>query len=305
MLKFFFLRELDSSKPFTRFHSHSCFVRVQSQREPSILKPQKHSEIILNMEKIVKVFEDMNRKAETLQEAMIVMPHQYKVNQEMHDLNGELDAVDKLQAEVKKKMQEHEAHLKKEYESLMASIGRNQQKMMLLLEHMDENEESKLKVPTQADEGASPQPKLSLAEFSVSPLSQKKLKKRLQFSDFEAEITPDEFAKIPDYIKGRTKLEALVEFLEKAILSTFNDKYQIVHHKKSALNAPNLQLQNEFKVQSKLFEGEKFISADDVVRVFGRSLTRNEEKSIQMLRHLHIIRESRKGPSVYYVWQKK
>lgn len=257
----------------------------------------------------MKVFEKMNRKAELLQEAMIVIPHKFVVKQELHDLNGEFCEVNKLQAEVNKMMQDHENNLKKEYKSTMASIQRNQQRMMLLLQHMESSEAKKLKVPTPADEGymasaESPRPKLSLAEFSVSPLSQKRLKVRLQFSDFEADITSDEFAKIPSYMKGRLTLEALVEFLDLVILRTFNEKYQIVHQQKSALNSSDIKLQNEFKVQSKYLEGQKFISTDDVARVLGRKLMKKEEQLNQMLRHLQIIREVRKNSTVFYVWLK-
>lgn len=264
------------------------------------------------MDKIIKiheVFEKLNRKAETLQEAMIVMPHKFVVKQELHDLNGEVDEVSKLQAHVTKLMQEHESKVKKEYASTMASIQRNQQKMMLLLQHMESMDSNELQVPTPADEGymasaESPAPKLSLAEFSVSPLAQKKLKVRLQFSDFEADITNEAFAKIPSYMKGRTTLEEFVEFLDKIILRTFNEKYQIVHQKKSALNSSDAKLQNEFKVQAKQFEGEKFISTEDVARVLERGFKKKEEKLIQMLRHLHIIREARKGSSTFYIWLK-
>lgn len=68
-----------------------------------------------------------------------------------------------------------------------------------------------------------------------------------------------------------------------------------------SLSAADLKLYNSY-MSEKLFDREKYVTADDIARSLGKKLDRRDDRFIQMMRHLHIIREVRKGSVTCYIW---
>lgn len=88
-------------------------------------------------------------------------------------------------------------------------------------------------------------PRMTLKEYAKSPLIKKKAS-RLNFSDFECEITNEAFEKVPSYIRGRTSLCELQDFLDNSVIKSFNDKYELIYKDRKVLK------QSEFSLQSML-----------------------------------------------------
>lgn len=168
-------------------------------------------------------------------------------------------------------------------------------------------------------------PRMQLEEYARSPFVQKKAKTQLTFSgmpfnrqmiqkclhiniyfilDFETEITPEMFNTIPAYMKGRITHSELQEFLDSVIIKTFNDKYTIYYKHRSTLKPSDFALQNLFKDQNNYFTGSKFITVGDLARVIDRKVEKKDERNIQMLRHIGVIKEVRKSGIVCYLWLK-
>lgn len=265
------------------------------------------------MEAALKVFEQLNRKAEAIQQAMIIIPKKVELNKEFGKLSEKDKEVKKLEAKIQRSVSDHNEMLKKEYDSTVEIIKRVQLKMMVLLQELESKEKSAQQpyFLSPMDEGfiasatssERDENKLSLAQFTVSPLSKKRLKVRLQFTDFEVDITENDFASIPGYMKGRSTLKDLTLFVNDVIIRTLNDKYQILGQKREALKPTDVPLQNQFKAQATYFKEQKFVTQNDIARVTGRTYDK-KDKFFQMLRHLQIIRQARENSFDCVIWMK-
>lgn len=105
-------------------------------------------------------------------------------------------------------------------------------------------------------------------------------------------------------MRGRVSLFELQEFLDNIVVKAFNSKYRILHLK-TKLNPFEWKLQSMFKSQESYFEGQKFVTVGDLARILERNVDKKHDRQLQMLRHLQIIREARKGNVSCYVWLKK
>lgn len=273
------------------------------------------------MDKIVETFDKLNIKARNAEEAMLVLSHKPELKPQIRELSANNNEIKSLQTSVKQSISDHENVLKKQYRDTTEVIGRVQMKMMLLLQHI-EGLEKKQQSGTRAlkeitipgtpklyeREGAAQAfserntPRMGLADYAKSPFAKKRTKVQLQFTDFEAEITNEDFAKVPGYMKGRVTLSELQDFLDNVVIRTFNEKYQLMFKQRSTLKPSEFSLQNMFKGQAKYFKGHKFITVGDIARVLEKNVDKKIDRFLQMLRHLQIIREVRKNSTVAFVW---
>lgn len=273
------------------------------------------------MEKVAELFEAMNLKAQKLQDAMTVIPHRAELTEKLNELSKSSKEAKELEADIKKLMDEQQDHLKKEYANTKKSMNRVQMKMMYLLQHLDKKDNVQDVQATSSlpqtrkmvgalnfdsvsslsvDSLTSSSEACTLAKMSPRPSPRQG--KASKVPVFKADITEEGFKKVPSYMKGRSTLVELQSFLEKVIVRTFYEKYLTLQKKSSDLSCADLKLYNLFKEQARLFDGEKFITVDDILRVTGSKIDKKEGRFIQIARHLHIIRESRKGPVCCYVW---
>ena len=275
------------------------------------------------MDQIEKEFNKMNLKARIAEESMLVLSHKQDVKSEIGDLGSKNKEIHTLKTAAENSIFDHNNVLKIKHKETTEVIGRVQMKMMLLMKHID-NLEKKQVTGTRAlkeicipgtpklfqREGFSEAfselntPRMNLKEFARSPFAKKRTKLQLQFTDFETQITNEDFAKIPAYMKGRVVLSELQDFLENVIIKTFNDKYQLMYKQRSSMKPSEFYLQNMFKDQSSYFEGQKFITVGDIARILGKNVDKKEEKFVQMLRHVQIIREIRKNSICCFIWLK-
>lgn len=51
-----------------------------------------------------------------------------------------------------------------------------------------------------------------------------------------------------------------------------------------------------------LLADNKFVTQGDIARKMGRLIDKKVNGKIQMLRHLHILQETRHEGTVYYIW---
>lgn len=258
----------------------------------------------LKMEKIIETFNALDVKAANIAETMIVLPHKPVLMEQLQKLSGDEKEMKDLAQEVNKSLKDHETIVKNEFKETTKVLNRIQLKMIYLLQHFEDERK-----PGSSPSGP-PSSSLSFLGLrnssivSKPPLLQVK-KLQLNFSDFEADITIEEFFKIPSYIRGRTVLSELLGFLDNVMIRTFNEKYQIHQQKPQMLKPAELKLYHKFKADEKLFDGLKFVTAEDIVRVIGKNVYNKVDKLLQMLRALHIIREARKSSSICYIWLKK
>jgi hypothetical protein len=147
---------------------------------------------------------------------------------------------------------------------------------------------------------------MSIEQYSKSPFAKKKNSKlQLKFSDFEADITPQQFDSIPSYIRGRIPLHDVKNFLEEIVIKCFNAKYELYYKNRTCLKPSDYNLQLFYKEQSSYFEGLKFITLGDLARIMGKNVDKKDEKFLQCLRFLHIIKEARKNSATCYIWIEK
>lgn len=276
------------------------------------------------MEKVIEMFDQMTVKAHNIKEAMIVIPHKQFYMEKLVELSGNRTEVEKLEAEMKTSLEEHHTVLRENFEDTMKIFKRTQMKMIYLLQHLDDEErhmqnEKRALMPINIPgtpkmyerEGAIQAfselntPRMNVTEYAKSPFAKKRTKVQLQFSDFEAEVSNDDFARIPGYMKGRVCLAELQEFLDNVLIRTFNNKYRTLYQHRSTLKPSEFNLQTMFKSQASYFEGHRFITVGDIARILEKNVDRKDDRHLQMLRHLHIIKEARHNSTVCYIWLKK
>lgn len=262
------------------------------------------------MERAIEMFQKLNAKAMTLEEAMAVIPHRLEMRNDIKDLKDENNKLQKLEREMKRLVKDEHEILKKEYNEAKSNIQRTQMKMMKLLAYLDGQAST-----SSSSSGSVPEIVASI------PLPRPLLPKELSFSDtmevspmidpptalkkkprvcFEAKVTQEIFNKVPSYMKGRSSIIDLQDFLQ-IVINALNQKYHLLSQNPKNLKKADLDLYNTFKNQ-KFFVAEKFITDVDLTRILGKKLDKKFDRFIQMLRHCNILREARKNSLVCYVW---
>ncbi|XP_055626662.1 uncharacterized protein LOC129768800 [Toxorhynchites rutilus septentrionalis] len=145
--------------------------------------------------------------------------------------------------------------------------------------------------------------KIFLSEYQNSPFVTKMKPRCLSFLDFNIDILEEDFQQIPKYMRGRETLDELAEFLKSVILSCFEEKYSLMYKQKKAVTSQqDLALWKIYNQQQDVFPNSKFITQGDIARKMGRLIDKKINVKLQMLRHLHILQETRNGGTVYYLW---
>lgn len=276
------------------------------------------------MEKVIETFEMLNLKAKKIEETMLIIPHKPKLIAELSQLSKSSREIKSVETEIKTSMKNYEDHLKQQYGKTKNSISRCQLKMMMLLQYIEDQDKQnqtakralmEINVPGTPKlldrEGAMQAfselntPRMLVSDYAKSPFTKKRTKVQLQFSDFEAEITNEDFVKIPGYMRGRATVSELQNFLDNVIIRTFNNKYRTLFQHRSSLKPSEFNLQSMFKSQESYFEGQRFVTVGDIARILEKNVDKKNDRYIQMLRHLQIIREARKNSICCYIWLKK
>lgn len=273
------------------------------------------------MEDVIKLFETVKLKAQNVEEKMVVLSHKPELMTTLKKMSEKSKEVKNIETKIKASIKDHNELLMNQYKSTSKTMTRCQLKMVYLLQHFADQEKhqqtekralKEINVPSTPklnDRAGYSQafselntPRMLVADYAKSPFAKKRTKVQLQFSDFEAEITKDDFEKVPAYMKGRTTLSELQDFLETVIIRTFNNKYRTLFQHRSSLKPSELNLQSIFKSQASFFEGYKFITVSDIARMTEKNVDKKDDRFIQMLRHLQIIREARKSSICCYIW---
>lgn len=276
------------------------------------------------MEKIIESFDKLAIKMGNVDDAMIVLPHKPELLVQLSKLSALDKEVEDLEESIKISLKDHDETLRAEYSETTQVISRVQLKMMHLLQHFEDKEKHQKTekralqeinlphTPKLFDRDGAAQafaetntPHMMIADYAKSPFAKKRTKVQLTFADFEAEITKEDFAKVPGYMRGRTAPSDLQDFLDNVVIRTFNDKYQLLYKQRSILKPSEFGLQTMFKDQASYFEGMKFITVGDMARILAKNVDKKDDRFLQMLRHLQILREARKNSTICYIWLKK
>uniref|UniRef100_A0AAG5DX46 SKA complex subunit 1 n=1 Tax=Anopheles atroparvus TaxID=41427 RepID=A0AAG5DX46_ANOAO len=145
--------------------------------------------------------------------------------------------------------------------------------------------------------------KMYLSDYLKSPFTVRSKPRAMKFYDFDAEITEEQFETIPKYLKGRMQLAELVQFLQGEVIKCFEDKYSLMYkHRKAVPNQHDLAAWKEYNHLQANFPEHSFVTQEDLTRKTGKVLDKKYHAKLQMLRHLHILREVRSDGTVYYLW---
>jgi hypothetical protein len=271
------------------------------------------------MDQISEQFKILNIKATNLDEAIKVLNQKSKVLSNIFELKEDSDETRILENKIKKTMEEKES-LIKEYKQSMKLIQEVQNKILMILEYTSSNEFlSSAATPVFKTFKSNKNCNNNIEGYQVSPADGKPISiafyakssalksqppPNLKFEDFNAEFSVEEFEGISKYMRGRTTYENLYEFLNQVIISTFNYKYRILHQFRSSLKKEEIDLQIQFREENGIFDG-KFITMSDILRTLNcKSVDKKDDRSLQMLRHLQILKEFRKNQVVAYIWLK-
>lgn len=238
------------------------------------------------MEKVIEMFGKMNEKAENIREAMAIIPHlpnNNDLSKQLAELGDGTKEVKELEKAIKDSLHQFQEVTVKEYKRTATTIQRVNAKMMYLLEHMDDKT-----IDTSTENGPGPSRLPSpdpipvipstpnIATASAQLYSPVPPKTKSSVPSFDADITETDFNKLPSYLRGRTKLINLLNFLQVVIIRAFNNKYRIMYGKE--LPHYEQKLQTTFKMQEKIIPLEKFIASDDVARVLGQAVGQEIDK---------------------------
>uniref|UniRef100_A0A182K1J3 SKA complex subunit 1 n=1 Tax=Anopheles christyi TaxID=43041 RepID=A0A182K1J3_9DIPT len=221
------------------------------------------------------------------------------------------EAADKLQC-TKEYLETDRKDVCSQFIEIMQKMRRNELLMLHLLEVGQYNEAKSAAKPAQSDtpksmplkelQNENPS-KMHLTDYSKSPFAARSKSKDLQFYDFDAEITEEEYETIPKYLRGRMQLSELVQFLEKEVIKCFEEKYTLMYkHRKALSNQHDLTAWKDYNNMQANFPDHKFITQDDLSRKSGKALDKKSYTKLQMLRHLHILQEVRSEGTVYFLW---
>lgn len=275
------------------------------------------------MIKVIENFEKLKLKAQIIEESMIVIPHKLNAAATFNDLSEKNAEVADLQNQIKDSLEYHNEILQKQFKDTTRDMTRVQMKMIYLMQHLEEQEKHQNTQNRALKQIATPgtpklyeregaeqafselnTPRMPVSDFAKSPYAAKRTKLQFQFTDFEAEISNEEFASVPGYMRGRSSKTEVQDFLDNVVIKTFNDKYRTLHQHRAALKPSEFDRKSMFMSQESYFEGLKFVTVGDVARILEKNVDKKHDRYLQMLRHLHIIREARKGSISCYIWIK-
>lgn len=167
------------------------------------------------MEQVVEIFTKLKVKAEILDEAMQLIPHKIDCMESFSELSQENRELKKLETEIKESLKDHKT-LETEYKDVKTNINRVQMKMLTLLQYLEEQNKQSLTAKRALQpidipgtpkllerEGAHQAfselntPRMFVDDYAKSPFAKKRTKVALQFSDFEAFISEQDFKSVP------------------------------------------------------------------------------------------------------------
>ncbi|EAT38512.1 AAEL009611-PA [Aedes aegypti] len=179
---------------------------------------------------------------------------------------------------------------------LMGQLKDNDRKKPILQEHNGQTDSIGSAKKVTAD-------KMFLSDYQKSPFVTKMKPRCLSFLDFNFKITHEEFDQIPKYMRGRENLDELLAFMQTVIVPSFEEKYTLLYkNKKAVTNQQDLALWKIFNQQQSAFPNIKFVTQGDIARKMGRLIDKKVNVKLQMLRHLHVLQETRNEGTVYYLW---
>lgn len=144
---------------------------------------------------------------------------------------------------------------------------------------------------------------MTLFNYIQSPFVRRIKPISLQFVDFEAKISNEQFSKIPPYMKGRDTIDDLQYFLDSVIVRCFSSKYVLFHKQRDIVrNQHDLTLWKLYHNQAQNFPSRKFITEGDISNFTKKMIDKKTASRIVMLRHIQIIQEIRKNSTVFYIW---
>ncbi|KAL9699298.1 hypothetical protein quinque_002739 [Culex quinquefasciatus] len=139
---------------------------------------------------------------------------------------------------------------------------------------------------------------------SLKPAASLATDRKMTLLDYQNSPFPGGFLEqIPKYMRGRESVDELVTFLQTVVVACFEEKYTLLYKNKKAItNQQDLALWKAFNLQQAAFPNHKFVTQGDIARKMGRLIDKKVNGKIQMLRHLHIMQETRHEGTVYYFW---
>lgn len=260
------------------------------------------------MEGIAEKFDSLARKSEAIGDAMEVLSRKSSVFAQLDELRLKYEECQVQQNEVKQAKDEFKT-TQTLYRELSATNQRIQMKMLLLMGHLSDAPVKRThEINNNNDQPNDDAHSISVATYSKSAKLKSHPPKALKFSDFilsNDALCEENFDKIPNYMRGRTSFQELLDFFNDVIVNLFNEKYRILYQSRRSLKKDEIDMQVEFREQAQLFEGFKFITANDILRGLNsnlKSLDKKDDRNLQMLRHLQMLKEMRKQNVIAYIW---
>ncbi|KAG5682885.1 hypothetical protein PVAND_012203 [Polypedilum vanderplanki] len=279
----------------------------------------------------MELLSDLTSKLKLIEEQFLLISNKSTIKNELATMTKDLVEIKQLQNDIHLVLEQSRNVLLEEYEELKEFIFKTTGLMLYALEQIEnkkattgnnKNEKSPqfLNIPSTSTStlhhkspkspgvmktplSSIPASRLAVNIYSKSPLIRKRTTK-LMFTDFEAEINEEDFKQIPSYIRGRITISELQNFLNNVLIHCFNQKYEIFYKNRACLTTREFQLQQIFQSQASYFDGY-FITVGDLARTQNRNIDKKDEKYLQNLRFLKIIKEERKNSAQCYIWMKK
>nr|XP_019563449.1 spindle and kinetochore-associated protein 1-like [Aedes albopictus]XP_019563450.1 spindle and kinetochore-associated protein 1-like [Aedes albopictus]XP_019563451.1 spindle and kinetochore-associated protein 1-like [Aedes albopictus] len=230
---------------------------------------------------------------------------------EMNELNRQCLDTTSAFHKAKLSLDKFRNELGPKYVDVVRKMQRNQMLVIHLMEQLKDDNHQRKHVLREQNGQTNPvdsakktiADKMFLADYQKSPFVTKMKPRCLSFVDFNFNITHEEFDQIPKYMRGRENLDELVAFMQSVIVPCFEEKYSLLYkNKKAVTNQQDLALWKIFNQQQSAFPNIKFVTQGDIARKMGRLIDKKVNVKLQMLRHLHILQETRNDGTVYYLW---
>ncbi|XP_075162733.1 uncharacterized protein LOC142235361 [Haematobia irritans] len=311
------------------------FVKIQNKADRAQLDFEEHPTA---MEDIDEVLKSTQRKIDLLNDFIALSLRRKTVSKEIREIaDRAIEVKDQLIA-AHFTMQEEYDKVKEDFATVMSEMRKRQ---ILIMDFLIKEEERKVKqseeeqkkvqlllscgkannygssaVKASASKSAmkmlgsnmarlniSVTPRIKISEYKDSPLIKKKVMPiPIQFTEFDVQISQQQFEKIPKYMCGRESLDQLNSFLDTVIIPCFNEKYQLIHKQRQHLRNNDLELWKMYNEQSSYIPGKNFVTLGDITRVMNKMLDKKTQNRLTILRHIGILQEQRVKQTVCYVW---
>uniref|UniRef100_A0A336LWC8 SKA complex subunit 1 n=1 Tax=Culicoides sonorensis TaxID=179676 RepID=A0A336LWC8_CULSO len=266
-----------------------------------------------------KNIEKLCKNLDLIEEKIIVLQEKQQNLESLQNLM-ELSTEAKLSiTALKNELDENLVTLKKHYKTLKKQMEYQQLLILNLMEKVDQLQVKQVAPrialhPIADSQNVNPNTKstimaentplrMKITDYENSPFISRRKPVQLQFLDFEAHISVEDFAAIPSYMKGRESLDELRSFLEQTLITCFTDKYTLMCKKRDAVRNPHdIEMWKVYNQQKGDFPHKYFITEGDLSRKLGKLVDKKINNKLQMLRHLNIIKEMRKVKTIYYIW---